>query len=68
MEIKVEDTQPLPLDNLNSYSHVKEKKRTTKPLHVVFKKKLFIFLHNRRKQNHRRKSDEHSFSKENYSP
>lgn len=43
MEIKVEDTQPLPLDNLNSYSHVKEKKRTTKPLHVVFKKNFSFF-------------------------
>lgn len=28
MERKVEDTQPLPLDNLNSYSHVKEKKKS----------------------------------------
>lgn len=65
MERKVEDTQPLPLDNLNSYCHVNKKKN--KNLYIVLRT-VFTFLQHGGKQNHRSKSDEHSVSKENYSP
>lgn len=40
--VKVEDAQPLPLDNLNSYSHLKENKKYQN-LFVQYLENFFFF-------------------------